>query len=204
MKDEREQNSPSSLKGHFIISESNMSDPNFHQTVVLMLEHNSQGAFGLVVNRKSRVTLADILPDLENELTRNTGIYVGGPVEQQYLFVLHSDLPNQEKPSEAAMRPVPGVIFEPFFQKIEKYFQPERWENIPGDDRPSIHLFLGYSGWAPGQLEREMSLGSWIVHPASRRIVFHPQPEQGWKDALRAKGGIYKVFADSDQDPSLN
>ena len=72
------------------------------------------------------------------------------------------------------------------------------------DDRAPIHLFLGYSGWAPGQLEREMALGSWITQRASAGIVFHANPEDGWKDALRAKGGIYRVFADSDQEPGLN
>lgn len=194
---------PPSLKGHFLISESNMADPNFYQTVVLMLEHNEEGAFGLVVNRKSHLALCDVLPRF-NESNRGvaTPIYVGGPVQQEYLFVLHSELP--EGPSPTAQSPVPGVYFEPAFGHIEHYFNDHVWDTMPPDDRPHIHLFLGYSGWAPGQLERELEQGSWMTVEANSRIVFHRNPEQGWKEALREKGGIYKVFAESNQHPGLN
>lgn len=202
MSDERSE--PISLKGNFIISESNMPDPNFFQTVVLVLEHNQEGAFGLVVNRRSHLALGDIIPKGDGRQRENIPVYIGGPVEQEYLFVLHAELPDDEKPSESSIEPAPGIIFEPFFKRIEKYFDIDFWNSIPADDRPAIHLFLGYSGWAPGQLEKEMKTGSWIIHPASSRIVFHHDPEAGWKNALREKGGIYKVFADSDQEPSLN
>jgi len=194
---------PKSLKGQFLISEANMSDPNFFQTVVLMVEHNDEGAFGIVVNRRSKLTLADILPGFANTRGQGSPIYVGGPVQQEYLFVLHSDLPEMQA-SEHRSSPVPGVYFEPAFRKLEEYFQDDSWEKIPADDRPRIHLFLGYSGWAPGQLEREMDRGSWITHPASAKIVFHENPEEGWKNALREKGGIYRVFADTNPDPGLN
>ncbi|MCR9142014.1 MAG: YqgE/AlgH family protein [bacterium] len=195
---------PDSLKGYFLISESNMPDPNFFQTVVLILEHNKEGAFGLVVNRRSRLLLADILPQFDGERGATTPIYVGGPVQQEYLFVLHSDMPEGHESSENIMQPVPGVVFEPAFSQVERLFETAAWEEIPADDRPSIHLFLGYSGWAPGQLEKEMQMGSWMIHPATPKIVFHNDPEQGWKDALREKGGIYRVFAESDQNPTLN
>ncbi len=195
---------PSSLKGYFLISESNMPDPNFYQTVVLILEHNQEGAFGLVVNRRSHLTLGDIITKFNSERAYGTPVYVGGPVQQEYLFVLHSDLPDQTEVSSTRLRTIDNVYFEPSFQKLERYFDDETWDRIPADDRPHIHLFLGYSGWAPGQLEKEMNHGSWIIHPASHRIVFHSNPEIGWKDALRAKGGIYQFFADSEQNPSLN
>ncbi|MBX7058069.1 MAG: YqgE/AlgH family protein [Leptospirales bacterium] len=194
---------PSSLKGYFLISESNMPDPNFFQTVVLMLEHNEEGAFGLVVNRRSKLSLADILPRLDSPRSRSTPVYVGGPVQQEFLFVVHSEIADHQ-PSAAAVRPAPRVIFEPSFSNVEKFFKDEFWEAIPADDRPKIHLFLGYSGWASGQLESELKLGSWIHQAADAQIVFHPDPETGWKEALRKKGGIYRVFADSDQNPALN
>lgn len=195
---------PDSLKGHFLISEANMSDPNFFQTVVLMVEHNAEGAFGLVVNRRSRLVLSDILPGFTHNRGACTPIYVGGPVQQEYLFVLHSDLPDAEAGSEYRSIPVKGVNFEPAFRRIETYFNEENWNAIPADDRPRIHLYLGYSGWAPGQLEQEMDRGSWIIHPASAKIVFHENPEEGWANALRDKGGIYRVFADTNPDPGLN
>ena len=205
MSEKEKKDTPKSLKGYFLISESNMSDPNFYQTVVLILEHNEEGAFGLIVNRKSPLTLADIIPKYQTDRGFNTPVFVGGPVQQEFLLMLHSELPAEgSQPSSSSISPIKGVIFEPHFKLMENYFEEEHWEGIPADDRPYIHLFLGYSGWAPGQLEREMSSGSWITHPASAKIVFHENPEQGWRDALRQKGGIYKVFADSNQKPGLN
>ncbi|MDH5654985.1 MAG: YqgE/AlgH family protein [Spirochaetia bacterium] len=194
---------PESLKGYFLISESNMSDPNFYQTVVLILEHNHEGAFGLVVNRCSKLTLGDVMPDYQNERGYSCPIYVGGPVQQEYIFVLHSDVPGVEN-SESSIKPVEGVVFEPSFRKLENYFNVDYWKTLPIEDRPDIHIFLGFSGWAPGQLENEMKQGAWVIHKASARIVFHKNPEEGWKDALRDKGGIYKIFADSKQSPHLN
>lgn len=198
-------NMPESLKGYFIISESEMLDPNFFQTVVLIIEHNSDGAFGLVVNRISHLVLGDILPAFAHDMGFSTPIYVGGPVQQNYLFSLHSPLVKKSTKSPYSLEIIKNeVYFEPDFKEIEPYFTPENLEIIPLDDRPQIHLFLGYSGWAPGQLESEMKQGSWIIHPASQKIVFHPNPEQGWKDALREKGGIFRVFVDSQQKPHLN
>jgi len=194
---------PESLKGYFLIAESNMSDPNFTQTVVLILEHNLEGAFGLVVNRRSNLTLGDVMPSCRNDRGYSTPLYVGGPVQQEYIFILHSEIPGMEN-SEYAARPVQGVVFEPSFRQIEKYFDPEFWNSMPPEEMPLIHVFLGFSGWAPGQLENEMQGGTWMIHRAIPRIVFHPNPEEGWKDALRQKGGIYKIFADSNQIPGLN
>ena len=196
---------PESLKGYFIISESNMLDPNFFQTVVLLIEHNSDGAFGLVVNRRAKITLGDIIPTLANTRGFTTPLYVGGPVQQEFLFALHSELPeilNGGSPETTVV--AEGVFFEPNFRKLEHYFIEENWQAIPADDQPHLNLYLGYSGWAPGQLEKEMSQGSWIIHQASKKIVFHENPEEGWRDALRAKGGIYQLFADSKQEPHLN
>ncbi len=201
--DDAKGSDPESLAGHFLISELEMADPNFYRTVVLMITHSDQGAFGLVVNRKADVTLADLLPEFDTQRGQETPVYVGGPVQQEYLFMVHSELPEGE-PSPQAISPAPGIIFEPSFDHARNFFDDEHWDAIPPDDRPRIHLYLGYSGWAPGQLEWELSQGAWIVHPAKPKIVFHPQPDKGWKDALREKGGLLKVFADTDQNPSLN
>ncbi|GIX42635.1 MAG: transcriptional regulator [Leptospiraceae bacterium] len=192
-----------SLKGYFLISETTMLDPNFKHTVVLLIEHNEEGAFGLIVNKKSQFHLADLLPDFQNQRAKETPIFIGGPVQQEFLFAIHSPLLDRQI-SATAIEVIPRVYFEPGFRNLEDYFKDSYWNQLPLDDRPKIHLFIGYSGWGPGQLEKEIREGSWIIHPASEKIVFHPNPEQGWKDALRQKGGIYKIFADTNQDPFLN
>lgn len=179
-----------------------MADPNFHRTVVLIIEHNQDGAFGLVVNRRSNLKLADILPDFQTEVGQKTAIYIGGPVQQEFLFAIHSAI--LESVSPTSIQVVENVVFEPGFRNIDKYFKEEFLLHLPPDDQPKIHLYLGYSGWGPGQLEKEMKEGSWIIQKATSKIVFHPNPDEGWQAALREKGGIYKVFADTNPDPSLN
>lgn len=192
-----------SLKGYFLIAESTMLDPNFKHTVVLMIEHNEEGAFGLIVNRKSNLYLSDILPEFQNSRGKETPIYIGGPVQQEFLFAIHTPLFDRQ-PSPTSIEIIKGVFFEPGFRNLEPYFKDEYWNSLPLDDKPKIRIYIGYSGWGPGQLEREIREGSWILHPASMDIVFHPDPERGWKDALRKMGGIYKLFADTNQDPFLN
>jgi putative transcriptional regulator len=194
---------PESLTGYFLISEAEMMDPNFFRTVVLIIRHDETGAFGLVVNRKSKLSLGDVLPEYDDSRGANLPLYVGGPVQQEFLFVVHSPY-GDHLPSEAAVQPVDGVVFEPAFEHVRDLFEEERWQRIPAEQRPNVLLFLGYSGWAPGQLENELAEGAWILHQARPRIVFHPNPEEGWKDALRDKGGLYRIFADTDQKPSTN
>jgi putative transcriptional regulator len=194
---------PSSLTGYFLISEAEMMDPNFFRTVVLIIRHDETGAFGLVVNRKSNLTLGDVLPEFDDERGSRLPLYVGGPVQQEFLFVVHSPYEGHV-PSEASVEPVEGVVFEPAFEEVQELFDAESWARFPEADRPAVLLFLGYSGWAPGQLETELADGAWILHQARPHIVFHPNPEEGWKDALRDKGGLYRIFADTDQKPSTN
>ncbi len=193
---------PDSLEGHFLISETDLMDPNFFRTVVLITDHNENGAFGLVVNRKSTANLYDVLPGFTEDDAGAIPVYVGGPVQQEYLFVLHSGLPAGTQ-NEQAEHPAPGVVFEPATEPLVTYLQSE-WPALPADDRPKLHLYAGYSGWGPGQLEEELRHGAWYVHKATADIVFHPDPEQGWRDALSRKGAIYRIIAETGYRPSIN
>lgn len=193
---------PRSLEGHFLISETELTDPNFYRTVVLMINHNEDGAFGLVVNRPADLTLGDIVPELEEETVGERAAYIGGPVEQQFLFALHSGLPK-EATSSYAVEPAAGVVFEPVFNAMDTYLRTE-WADLSAAERPKLHFYLGYAGWAPGQLERELEEKAWIVIPATAEIVFHDRPDEGWNDALSAKGGLYRIIAQTGFKPSMN
>ena len=190
------------LKGYFLISEADLMDPNFYRTVVLMVEHNSEGAFGLVVNRKSQATLSDIVEGFEETPAGLIPVYLGGPVQQEYLFTLHSGIPGYMA-SEHAAEPVGGVLFEPVTNSLVSYLETE-WPAIPPDEWPKIHVFAGYSGWGPGQLERELKEKSWVTHKASPDIVFYSNPEKGWAEALGKKGGLYKIIGETGFKPSMN
>ncbi len=190
---------PAHLEGYLLVSETELIDPNFYRTVVLMISHGEDGAFGLVLNRPSETTLAEIIPEYAHRRPGQLVPFVGGPVEQHYLFTLHSGLPGDSR-SEFAHEPSDGILFEPAFEIIDRYFAQA------GADQQSvpINFYLGYSGWAPGQLEGEIAAGAWLVIPATPAIVFHPDPTEGWNAALRQKGGLYRVIAQTGFKPSVN
>jgi putative transcriptional regulator len=193
---------PASLQGYFLISETELLDPNFRQTVVLLVNHNEEGAFGLVVNRPAELTLGDVVSEFEELPIGDTPTFIGGPVEQHYLFALHSGLPNSAR-SEFAMTPAEGITFEPVFQAMETYFRDE-WPQVADEQRPQLAFYLGYAGWGPGQLEGELREKAWLVIPADADIVFHADPEEGWNAALTKKGGLYSIVAQTGSKPSMN
>jgi putative transcriptional regulator len=193
---------PRFLEGHFLVSETELTDPNFIQTVVYIVEHNDQGALGFVVNRRSEAALKDVVPDFTDTPAGELEVYVGGPVEQMYLFTLHSGLPGDRR-SDAASSSLQGVVLEPDFELIRDFLN-NQWREMLPEQRPEIRFYAGYAGWAPGQLETELRHKAWVVMPASPAIVFDPQPEETWRNALRRKGGIYWVVAETGFKPSLN
>lgn len=193
---------PASLEGYFLVSETELTDPNFHRTVVLLVNHNEEGAFGLVVNRPAELSLGDIITEFEGQPLGELEAFIGGPVEQHYLFTLHSGLPDSAE-SQYALHPTDGVVFEPVFQALEPYLR-ETWPGLDESARPRINFYLGYAGWGPGQLEHELQENAWLVIPASAGIVFHPEPREGWNAALTQKGGLYEVIAQTGFKPSMN
>ena len=193
---------PRWLTGHFLISEADMIDPNFHRTVVLLVNHDREGAFGLIVNKRLEISLSDVLPDFKNEPAGARPLYVGGPVQQQYLFTIHSGFPSSVSSPHAKV-PLEQVTFEPDFQSIADYLKVE-WASLPEDMRPPVNFYAGYSGWAADQLEAEIERGSWVIRPAAAKHVFADNPDQGWKAALGELGGYYKFIADTDFKPSKN
>jgi putative transcriptional regulator len=193
---------PATLEGYFLVSETELVDPNFHRTVVLLVNHNEEGAFGLVVNRPADITLGDIIEEFEGAPLGELEAFVGGPVEQHYLFTLHSGLPESAV-SQYALRPTDGIVFEPVFHAMEGFLR-EEWPTIEPSLKPRINFYLGYAGWGPGQLENELRQNAWLVIPAVPEIVFHPDPREGWNAALTKKGGIYQIIAQTGFKPSVN
>lgn len=193
---------PRWLPGYFLISEVELQEPNFRQTVVLLISHNEEGAFGLVVNRQLEVTLGEVLPEFADTAAGSLVIYQGGPVQPQFLFSIHSGLPEHLR-SEDASSPIEHVVFEPAFPCLETYLK-EDWAKIPNESRPPVNLYAGYAGWGAGQLERELSQGAWIARPAAAKHVFSESPEEEWRAAMGELGGLYKIIAETGFRPSMN
>jgi putative transcriptional regulator len=194
---------PRWLGGCFLVSDFDLVDPNFHRAVVLMIDHDEEGAFGLVVNRPSPFTLGEVIEGMDNSPASAIPVYVGGPVQQNALFVLHEEGPAGAEEADAAEQLVEGVAFEPASQTLIDYLKGE-WSRLPEGERPAVRMYVGYSGWASGQLEGELEADSWVVLRATREIVFHPDPQRAWAEALARTGPLYQIILMTGFKPSMN
>ncbi|HYT29949.1 MAG TPA: YqgE/AlgH family protein [Actinomycetota bacterium] len=178
-----------SLRGQLLIAGGGLWDPNFRRTVVLVGEHDDEGAVGVVINRPSPVPVAEAVPPLEAIAGAGEPIFVGGPVQPQAVVVLA----EFDDPARAG-RLVMGSIG----------FLPERTDGGTAAGILRARVFAGYAGWGPGQLEHELEEGSWIVEPALPEDLFSAEPEALWSAVLRRKGREFAALALMPLDPSLN
>ena len=181
--------------GTLLISKPFLGDPNFERSVVLLCrDEPTEGSFGLVLNRLTNLTLADVL-DLPSagHVAAGLKLYLGGPVEANTLHFVHQrpDLPGAQ---ELGQNVYWGGDFTVLLGLLGSH-------EVEADD---VRLFVGYSGWSRGQLAAEMQGQSWIRQPASAGKVFTLASDAFWRDILREKGGRYKVLANYPVDPSLN
>ena len=185
-----------SLRGQFLIAGKNLRDPNFYQSVVLIVEHGDGGAMGVAVNRPSGVTVAQALKNHFELPDSGEMVYVGGPVERNALFILHNatDLDSSETPV------LDGVFVGS---------SPETFENIikraaGGDDELKFRVYFGCAGWAPDQLEGEMARNDWLVHPATIERVFDPNPYEVWQAMVAEYHRANPLLPGLAGDPGLN
>lgn len=155
--------------GTFLIAKRTLPDPNFTETVILLIHYDAKSAMGVVINDPSEIPLAKLYPQAKNKKDR---LYIGGPVQQMGAQVL---LRSKTKPDNA--KPVLADIYlttdTAFVDKA-----------IETGDTP-IRVYLGYSGWGPRQLDREIEAGAWHVVKADPNLVFDPDPSTVWERALR-------------------
>lgn len=176
-----------SLTGRLIVATPPLLDPNFRRCVVLLLHHGVGGALGVVLNRPSEVAVALTLQDWERLAAQPPVVFVGGPVEADAVIGLGCR--REDVPVEG-WKQVSGAL-----GMLDLSRSPDEL----GIDK--IRLFAGHAGWAAGQLEAEVTAGSWIVVEAEPKDVFCSHPSDLWWHVLRRQGGIYQTFP---HDPSLN
>ena len=198
----KESTRPHWLNGYFLISEADVMSPSFYRTLILIINHDQRGALGVVINRRTDFTLAQAIPHFTGTHAGDLAIYVGGPVQHQLIYAIHSGLPGSVR-GEYASTPIPHVHFEPVSPALVDYLLGE-WNSMAHDVRPPIHLYSGYAGWGPEQLETELRHNSWVVRPAAAKYVFHRNPQEGWREALVEMGGLYKIIGETGFSPSLN
>ncbi len=165
-----------SLAGQLLVAMPQMRDTRFERTVIYLCAHNQDGALGLIVNKPfKRLSFEDLLEQLEIETSpraRQIRVLAGGPVEAGRGFVLHSD----DYLREDSLKVEGGFALTATIEILKAIAQ--------GDGPQRSLLALGYSGWGPGQLEREITENGWLNVPANPSIVFDADLASKWERAL--------------------
>jgi putative transcriptional regulator len=177
--------------GILLIADPFLKDPNFLRTVVFLCEHKEDGSFGFVLNRKYENTLGELIPELEGI---DIPVYYGGPVQMDTIHFLH------QYPDEipGGQQVIQGVYWGGDFDMVVSMIKKE---NI---DFNKIRFYIGYSGWSNGQLNDEMNEKTWLTVEATRKLIFHRNYGEIWKDSLKHLGGDYEIMVNFPIDPQLN
>jgi putative transcriptional regulator len=184
---EQSQSGANSLAGTFLVSTPRMPDPRFEEHVIYICAHNDQGAMGVAINQPNLIfSLAEILrganlPIPDGELPP---VYIGGPVELESAFILYLSDYAAEHRLEVS-------------ETVSLTRETKVLEDIAKGRGPKSFLFiLGYTGWGPGQLERELMENGWLSVPASDTIIFNSPDEFKWKAAAMQYGIDIATFED--------
>ncbi len=169
----------SELKNQFLVAMPSLDDEHFEQTVTFLCEHSDQGALGLVINRPSDLSVANMLGHMNVPCERNLEkdpVFWGGPVQPERGFVLHTV----------------GTTWESTVQVSEHLAitsSRDILEAIGLGNGPEEYLItLGYAGWDAGQLEEELLHNAWLNTPADRQILFSTAPPERWEASLKLLG----------------
>jgi putative transcriptional regulator len=189
------------LKGKLLLDGGDLTGSFFHRTVVLICEHNAEGAFGLVLNRSSGSKVGElIVADLPDTL-KSAPLFLGGPVQPTALSFLHAD--NFIPDANISISDIDGNVFPNLNLGHSLDDLVEVGESFSAGKK--VKMFAGYAGWSPGQLENEMKRKSWLTFPASLELVFETPPDQLWQKILKTKGGWKnKLLSQMPDDLSLN
>lgn len=169
-----------SLEGQLLLAMPGIGDPRFERAVILMCQHNAEGAMGLVINKPlQKLSVADLLAQLEvdaGEELEDVIVHAGGPVEPSRGFVVHST--DYEQPSTLQVT-----------ESIALTATIEILRDIAEGRGPARALVaLGYAGWAPGQLDRELTKHGWLSAPATDALIFETPLEKKWTRAMTSIG----------------
>ena len=171
-----------SLQGQFLLAMPSMGDPRFLRSVVYMVAHDSEGAMGFIINKRAEgLSLGDILKDLPETVAKtglvNLPVYVGGPVQNDRGFVLHTS--DYEKTQNSLSQELPIALTQSADVLVDA---------AHGRGPEKMRLFLGYAGWGPGQIEGELQDNAWLVCDANIAEIFTSQSDDLYEKCVAAMG----------------
>ena len=177
--------------GILLIADPFLKDPHFKRTVVFLCEHQEAGSFGFVLNKPYELTIDELIIGFEGF---PIPVYYGGPVQPDTIHFLHQ-YPELILGGQEVLK---GVYWGGDFDRVTQLIKTETI------DLSKIRFFLGYSGWSEGQLSDEMKEKTWLTVSATSKLIFHPSPDEVWKDSLKHLGGDYEMMINFPIDPQLN
>jgi len=166
---------PAIAKGVLLIAHPNLQDQNFKQTVVLVCEHGDEGTLGVIINRPTTLSLSEALPGVSVLKGTSYVLFAGGPVQPEGILMLFRIVEAPDQLRKVLERVYLGLDREILERIITKPHPTE-----------TFRAYAGYAGWAPGQLEFEMAMGSWGVIPADPSSIFDKAPETLWEEMVES------------------
>jgi putative transcriptional regulator len=170
-----------------LVSMPQMADPNFARTVVLLCDYTDQGAFGLVVNRRLPEPAWQLIKTKPPvEVNPEVRLWMGGPVDLQRPWVLMADA---QGPDEEQREICPGVLLS-----VSQELTLQLLQSAP---TPRTRVLVGYAGWGPGQLDKELAESAWLTTDVDAGLIFGVRPEDMWETAIRRLGADPAAFQTS-------
>lgn len=183
---------PDLARGKFLVASDRLVDPNFRETVILLLEYAESGALGVVINRPTDVKLTALLPEIEELHGRADLVFLGGPVARDRMILL---VRASSAPEESA-RVLDGVFITSSLEVLREM------SRAPGEER--FRTYVGYAGWGPRQLDAEIARGDWNVTAAEPVSLFEKDPGAVWPELNeRASGRWVRAPAPLPEQPSV-
>jgi putative transcriptional regulator len=185
------------MTGQLLVAAPALADPNFERCVVFVVDHDEDGALGVVLNRPTSVDVGAILPPWEGRTSAPGVVFRGGPVGQDSaLGLARLVAPSADGDEEpVGFRRVFGAL-----GLVDLDAPPE----IITTELSAMRIYAGYAGWSPGQLEDEVAEGSWFVVDSVTDDLFNAEPKHLWRAVLRRQVGTLALVATFPEDPSNN
>ena len=179
-------------RGTFLIATPDIEGGFFFRGVILICEHNANGSFGLLVNKKLELELPSEILNISQLENPHINLRAGGPIQTNQMMLLH----DSSHIAHQTLEVTDGGYLGGDLQFLQ--------ETLTSQTEANVHLCFGYTGWGAGQLEREFLDGHWFLHPAQNKHIFHTPPEKLWQTLLREMGGKYATLSMIPEDLSLN
>jgi putative transcriptional regulator len=160
--------------GKVLVASRNLPDPIFAKTVILLVHYDDKGVLGLMLNRRTDLPVSRVFKQLKAAKNRSDRVYAGGPVEIPAVFALLR--------SKAKHEPAERVLGDIYLISTQSLFE----KTLSARPAPGVfHVYLGYAGWTPEQLRKEVEVGAWFIFQGDAQTVFDSNPDSLWSEMIR-------------------